>query len=398
MAKKKVLIFSLAYHPFIGGAEIALKEITDRLGRDFEFDMVTLKNHTPSHERVGNVGVYRVGLPRFGRKNDFSRLAKYTFPLFAFLKSVSLHRKNHYNLIWSMMANYAGFGALFFNLVHPKVPFLLSLQEGDPISYIKKRVGITYPLFKKIFTRATIIQTISHYLADFAVSMGFRGRVVVVPNGVDISCFTQEYSDEVLEKTKVELKKKEHDIFLVTTSRLVVKNGISDVIRSLTLLPDNVKFLIIGKGPEEEELKKLVLDLKLDTRVTFYGFVDYAYLPKYLKISDIFIRPSLSEGFGNSFVEAMATGIPVIATPVGGIVDFLFDPERNSDIPPTGLFCEVSNSQSIARQVKRYLENPALREQIIGNAKKMVFEKYDWNVVAQDMKEKVLDLLFKGSK
>jgi len=61
--KKKILIFSTAYCPFVGGAEVAVKEITDRLGEDFEFDMITarLDNSLPRYEKIGNVDVHRVG-------------------------------------------------------------------------------------------------------------------------------------------------------------------------------------------------------------------------------------------------------------------------------------------------------------------------------------------------
>ena len=146
---------------------------------------------------------------------------------------------------------------------------------------------------------------------------------------------------------------------------------------------------MIGTGHEEDNLKKLARDLSLDDRVKFIGFVDHDVLPLYLRVSDVFIRPSLSEGFGNSFVEAMAAEIPVLATPVGGIVDFLFDPDMNKDREPTGLFVRVKDPRDIAKKVTRILNNPALREQIILSAKKMVLNSYDWNTVAKDMKERV---------
>ena len=96
---------------------------------------------------------------------------------------------------------------------------------------------------------------------------------------------------------------------------------------------------------------------------------------------------------GNSFVEAMAARIPVIATPVGGIVDFLFDPEANPDHEPTGLFVEVKKSESIALQVRHLLDNENLRERLVRNAYTMVQKKYDWNLIARDMQEKIFDKL-----
>ena len=95
------------------------------------------------------------------------------------------------------------------------------------------------------------------------------------------------------------------------------------------------------------------------------------------------MRPSLSEGLGNSFIEAMAAGVPVIGTQVGGIPDFLRDKE-------TGFFCEVRNPKSIAEKVKEILENNELRANVIKNAQELVTKNYDWDLVARRIKEEVL--------
>ena len=399
---KKILIFSLVYYPrFIGGAEVAIKEITDRISpEDIEFHMVTLwlDRDLPSFEKIGNVHVHRVGFTGVMKEPADSlkfplHLNKYLLPILAYRKAKSLHQKHPFSGIWAMMANYSGFGGLFFKMTHPKIPFLLSLQEGDPIDYIKHRTRFVAPLFRRIFTSADMVQTISHYLGDFAKDMGYEGDVVVVPNAVDTKAFGSKPSPESLETLKIKLKKGSNDVFLITTSRLVIKNAVDDIVRALTLLPDNVKFLILGIGYEEEKLRHLVNDLRLEDRVQFLGYIPHDEMPPFLHVSDVFIRPSLSEGFGNSFVEAMAAGIPVIATPVGGIVDFLFDPEKNPVKQPTGLFCEVKNPESIARQVRKLLENPALREQIVLSARTMVFEKYDWSHIAEHMKNSVFKKL-----
>ena len=157
MPKKKILIFSLVYYPrFVGGAEVAIKEITDRIvPSEIEFHMVTLRlyRELPVYERIGNVHVYRVGFT--GKTPDSPdsirfplTINKYLLPFLAVRKGLSLHIKNHYDGIWAMMANYSGFAALFFKLLRPKVPYLLTLQEGDPIDYIKKRARMVYPFFR----------------------------------------------------------------------------------------------------------------------------------------------------------------------------------------------------------------------------------------------------------
>jgi glycosyltransferase involved in cell wall biosynthesis len=341
--------------------------------------------------------VYRIGFgtkhPKIDALLAFPLvLNKYLFPFTGFLKARSLHRENNYDGIWAMMANYAAFAALFFKMWFGNVPYLLTLQEGDPIEYIKHRVRAVYPLFERIFKRADFVQTISNYLARFARDMGYKGTLEVVPNGADIAHFSQAYPTEELFKLKQKLGKANDDIFLITTSRLVKKNATDEVIRALPLLESRVKFIILGIGPDEVMLRALADELNVSDRVKFLQQIDHREMPKYLQVSDIFIRPSRSEGLGISFIEAMATDIPVIATPVGGIPDFLFDPEQSPDKEPTGLFCEVDSPESIAKQVRRLLDDSALRTQLVANAKKLVVEKYDWDLIARDMKKKVFDV------
>ncbi|MSU55640.1 MAG: glycosyltransferase family 4 protein [Candidatus Taylorbacteria bacterium] len=389
--KKRILIFSLVYYPrFIGGAEVAVKEITDRLGNEFDFDMITLRKSAPKFERIGNINVYRVGFGwQAGDNAVLSRfkIYKYFFPFFALRRALSLQRKNQYDATWSIMANYAGFGALFFKLLKPKIPFILTLQEGDPIDYIKKRVGVMFPLFKMIFLKADRVQTISNFLGDWAKEMGATVQKIVIPNGVDINKFkveSEKLKIEASERIRGQLGFEQEDVLLVTTSRLVEKNAVVDVIEALQFLPENVKFLIIGTGQLLKNLQLTTDKLQLSKRVKFEGFVSHENLPPYLWATDIFIRPSLSEGMGNSFIEAMAAGLPVIATAVGGIPDFLKDGE-------TGLFCDVHNPKSIALKVEKLIKDSESRDYIVRTASKMVVEKYDWNLVARRMEEEVFE-------
>jgi len=397
---KKILIFSSTYHPFVGGAEVAIKEITDRLGDDYEFDMVTIKfdSNLPDYEKVGNVGVYRLGFTKNNpTMNDLVnfplKLNKIIFPFLAWWKAGDLYAEKKYDAIWSMMASYAGFGAVFFKFSHPEVPYLLTLQEGDPIDYIKRKVRFVYPLFVKIFTKADVVQAISNYLAGWAKDMGFTGTLEIVPNAVNTEHFSLGYSEVELNELKNELGKKSEDKFVITTSRLVLKNAVDDVIKSLKYLPENIKFIILGDGPDRKMLGDLAKKEGVENRVSFLGMVDHKEMPKYLKVSDIFIRPSLSEGFGNSFIEAMASEIPVIATQEGGIADFLFDAERNPDRQTTGWAVDPRNPKQIAEAIKNILNNPEKTKIVVATAKKMVFEKYDWNIIANDMKQKVFNNL-----
>lgn len=379
MGKKRVLIFSTSYSPYMSGAEIAVKEITDRLKQsDFCFDMVTMKfdKTLPKFEKIGNINVHRIAS------------AKLLFPFSAYFKALSLHRKNKYDIIWSIMAGRNAFAALFFKLTKKEVKFLLTLQEGDSLSYPKERAGALWfiigGLFKKIFTKADFVQVISKYLGKWARDIGYRGEIEVVPNGADLQKFQIPNNRPQINKLKRELGIEKNEKVIITTSRLVEKNAINDIILALTFLPDNYKLLIAGGGELFYELRKLADDLQLAKKVLFLGNIEHSELPKYLYISDVFVRPSLSEGFGSSFIEAMAAGVPVIATEVGGITDFL----KNGE---TGLFCGIHDPRGISEKIEFLMKDNALRRNIIKNALQMVRDKYDWNLIARDIKEKVFD-------
>lgn len=390
---KRILIFSTTYFPYIGGAEMAIKEITGRI-KDVRFDLVTLRfdSDLPAEEKFGNINIHRIGFCKKGASmNDLVKyplmMNKYIFPFKAPKFADKIFKGNNPDMIWSIMASYAGFAGMFYKKSHPDIPMLLTLQEGDPLDFYQKRVRLVSGWYKDIFFKADRIQVISNYLAAYARQMGFAGPVDVVPNGVPMAEFGREYPKEKLDGLKMKLGKEPGDIFLITTSRLVVKNAVDDVIKSLQYLPGNIKFLVLGDGPDKEKLLSLAKELGLEQRVIFLGQIQHERIPLYCRISDIFIRPSLSEGLGNSFLEAMAAGLPVIATDTGGIPDFLSDPFKNPEKEPTGLFCNAGDPQSIAEKIKIYLENKDLKEEIIRNAREMVREKYDWDLIAERMHE-----------
>lgn len=398
---KRVLIFSLAYQPFVGGAELAIKEITDRIDAgEYSFDMVTLRfdSKLPLVERVGNVTVHRIGpsVPR-AKVSDRAlhwklRLGKYLFPLAAFWKARSLHREQRFDLVWAMLANQAGFAALFFKLFYPAIPYLLELQDGNSLAQIRERrplMRILWPLYKLVYLKADRIKAISRFIERLAKDVGYGKPVFVIPNGVDIARFSADVSPDELSALKAKYGKRMGDVFLFTASRLVLSRGVEDVIRALAYLPPHVKFLIAGDGEDRGKLEQIAKDSGVAGRVVFAGHVAHSELPMLLKTCDIFVRPSIIEGMGSAFIEAFAAGLPVVATPVGGIPDFLFDPEKDTDTEPTGLFCSVRDPKSVARAVKRYMEDPMLTARIIKNAKELAAATYDWGMITRDMREKL---------
>lgn len=401
---KRILIFSLAYFPkHVGGAEVAIKEITDRI-TDIEFHVVTNRfdSSLPKVEKIGNILVHRIGLTTaHPTMNDLGKfplhLNKYLFQFLAAWKAFRLHRKYRYDALWAMMAHSSGVPAALFKMFHKDIPYVLTIQEGDPPEYIEHLMRPLWPLFTRAFTSADMITAISTFLGAWARRRGFKGPLEIIPNAADTTHFSQEYPESVINEVKDSLDKRMGDIFLITTSRLVHKNAIDDVVRALAMLPTHVHFIILGIGPDETMLRKLATKLGVSNRVHFVGHVGHKEMPKYLKAADIFIRPSRSEGMGASFVEAMAAGLPVIATQEGGISDFLFDEKRNLDTPVTGWAVDKDSPKQIAGAVRSIMDHPEKVRAVVATARVMVREKYNWDLIAKDMREKVFGRVLKRS-
>lgn len=366
----RILIFSTAYFPHVGGAEVAVKEITGRIP-DGGFDMLTVRLDASeaAKEKIGNVMVYRLG-------RGAGRVDKFLFPFRAVRLATRLHRQHPYDATWSIMASFSGFAAVLFKRRHPEVPYILTLQEGDDLAVVEHKARFVWPWFKRIFVIADYITCISGYLAEWARKMGAKGLVTVVPNGVNLNTEGKMKNVEF----KQELGVDESEKIILTTSRLVHKNGIDILLRAVAGLKNHT-LIICGSGPDEAKLKNLADELSIADRVVWAGFIKPEELPAYYALADVFCRPSRSEGLGNSFLEAMAAGVPVVATPVGGIVDFLREGR-------TGWLAQPEDPQSVAKKLAYVLDekNATEVEVVVQRAKQLVEREYDWERIAEKMR------------
>ena len=391
MAKKiRILVFTTAYRPMIGGSEIALEEVICRLpaspsgGPDIFFDIVTPRHsgEFKPFELGSNFCVHRVG-PGF-------ESAKIIFPVLGFIKAMQLTKSNSYDAVHAYQASYGGGAAWLVKLFYPEIKFILTLQEGK----ILDKQNVLVRFFRGlIIKKADTITAISTYLKEYAQKVSKNKDVFLIPNGVDLDKF--QISQE---KLQINFKFPNlKDKTIITISRLVEKNGIGDLIMAMAKLVndksmangkwqmENLKLVIVGDGPLREDLELQITNYKLEDKVKIIGKVSPEEIPKYLAQADIFVRPSLSEGLGTAFLEAMAAGLPIVATPVGGIPDFLKDPSTHSG-QATGLFCKVNNPEDIAEKINRILTDDELKNRLIINGRKLVEEKYTWDKIAAQFK------------
>lgn len=178
-----------------------------------------------------------------------------------------------------------------------------------------------------------------------------ENKILVLPNCLDYKKFKNKTEREIIQNKK--------EIVIGTVGRLEKEKGIKYLLLAmkiiLTRFP-NARLEIIGDGSQFKELKEFSKKLGISNSVIFFGkFADV--IPFYKKM-DIFILPSILEGFGIVLLEAMAAEVPVIATDVDGIKEVVIDGECGILVPP-------KNPEAIANSVTRLIENPQLTKKIV---------------------------------
>ena len=347
---------------------MAIKNVTDRLP-EFDFDLITSRfsSDVPLYEKIGNVNVYRVGnfLSRFS-----FLLPKNFLPIAVFFKARRLIAQHGpYDLIHAYQASQAAGGGWLLKWAYPRIPFLVTVQEGKILT---SQSMLTRFFRNFIFKKADHATVISNYLAKYVASQNKNLPVTIIPNGVDLNKFpVSSFQFPVKDKT------------VITVSRLVEKNGVKDLIEAIAVvakkIPD-VRLMVIGDGDLKTDLIKRSESLGMENNVSFLGEIDNNLLPHYLAKAMVFVRPSLSEGLGISFLEAMAAGVPIIGTPVGGIIDFLEDGE-------TGLFCKVKDTQDIGEKIIRILSDKELHDKLANQGRELVRREYDWDIIVQKFRD-----------
>ncbi len=371
--KPAIFVFSTAYQPLIGGAEIAIEEIAKRLSEQFRFVIITarMRRGLARREERPEGAVVRIG---FG-----SRLDKFLLPFWGTTSALALMRRERPVLFWPVMVGFASGIPYLVNIIRfwKRVPVILTLQEGDSEAHIgRARFGMIGLAWRLALARTDVATAISTYLERLSRRYGYTGPAEVIPNGVPLERFnTASRAERASLRRRMGVSPDE--ALIITISRLTEKNAVDVLIRGVLLLRakgEQVKLAVVGDGEEHVRLDLLAHELNLGDTVIFLGSVPNSEIPRYLAAADVFCRPSRSEGLGISFLEAMAAGVPVVATSVGGIADFLRDGEN-------GLVCRVDDPGDCAAKIALLLGDPKLRHRLAAGGRATA-AGYDWGTIA----------------
>jgi glycogen(starch) synthase len=342
---RRLLVICHGFPPYYGGAEHAagyLARAAAASGR-WSVEVLTsdLGGRLPERETWEGLSILRVPT----RKRAWAR---HTVPeLLSFLHSASAARSYappdlifaHFTLpageVARRMARRSG------------APYAVVLQGSDVPGYQNSRFGLLYPvarpLVRRVWREASRVFAVSESLCDLARSMWPAGRIDTIPNGVDLDFFTPGPRPAAgTPKT------------LVVAAQLIERKGIQHLIAAVDGLPmplrAEVRLRLCGTGPHQGVLERQVAAAGLQAQISFAGLVAHGQLPQEYRGAYAFVLPSLQEGLPLALLEAMASGLPVVATTVGGIPSVVQDGVQGLLVPP-------GNVPALARALEQVLSD-----------------------------------------
>lgn len=219
-----------------------------------------------------------------------------------------------------------------------------------------------YPVEKWLAHYTDVLITINSEdfeLAKNKMKLRKGGKVYYVPGvGIDLSQY--ELPENIRENKRKELGLKETDVALISMGDLIDRKNYPVAIEAMAKAGNsNLQYYICGKGPEEDKLKKMAEDLGVKEQVHFLGF--RTDIKELLKAADIFLFTSKQEGLARSLMEAMASGLPCVASKIRGNTDILNGTED-------GFLCETNDVDSYAEKIDLLAKDPKMREAMGRNA------------------------------
>lgn len=310
----------------------------------------------------------------------YSKIRRFWFNVWTYFTVKKHHQKNPYDVIHS----HGDFVEAYFGGKLAKklgIPVVLTIHAGLNKRLLKFENA-------KYFKNISKIICVSEEIANDLKSIGVpENKLAVISSGIyliefqkadgsKISELRNQYTKPIIISVGA-LRPAKGFEYLIEAFKLVKKKFSS---ATLLIIGSSLKVIEIGANQKDEERKKLEEKAKNITNVHFLGRQHYGRIIEYLKAADIFVLASIfttgdREGTSNSIMEAMAAGLPVVATKVGGNPYLIKDGEN-------GFLVEDKNSDELAKAVIKLIDNPEMREKIkIKNLEDI--KQKDWPIIAK---------------
>ena len=210
---------------------------------------------------------------------------------------------------------------------------------------------------------AHVVTTNEPFAATLAARGVGQGRITVLHNGVREPRASAAAIDTVARTLAI----RPHERIVLAVGRLSHEKGQAHLLRAAAAWRSDARLVIVGDGPDRQALEKLAATLGVADRVTCAGMT--GDVAPYYALADVFVLPSLSEGSPNVLLEAMASGLPVVATSVGGVPEIAAN-EMSALLGPS------RDPRFLATAVDRLLDNPGLGARLGAAAKRAVLSRH----------------------
>ena len=370
MSDRPPLVVHIIYALSTGGLENGLVNIINRCPTDrYRHAIICLTTADDFANRISvdGVAVYQLHKREGHDLGMYRRLRA----LLRELRPDIVHSRN----LAALESQLAGIALPRIKRVHGEHGREISDVDGTNRKYLFLRRLMRFFMHRYI----TVSKDLENWLISF---VGVRPEIVTqVYNGVDTAAFTPA-TVKPLALLPRHWQGRDDILVLGTVGRLTPVKDQQLLLRALAGLteqfPDlasRLRLMVVGDGPLAEELNRLSVDLGLGDNVWFAG--DRADVPELLGAIDVFVLPSLGEGISNTVLEAMASGLPVVATAVGGNLE-LVKPGINGQLFPVG------DVQALIGVLAELLSNDSVRDQMGRCAREGVLQGHSWdNTVAQ---------------
>jgi len=369
-----ILIINSEYPPIGGGAGNASANIARCLA-SLGHDVTVLTAHfadQPHIEIQNGVTIYRIRALR-RRQDRSTALEQLAFIISASLRTFSLIRQIKPNATLAFFGMPSGAVAWLLKKMY-RIPYIVSLRGGDvpgfrPYDFktFHKLIG---PFLRVIWHQADAVIANSNGLRDLAIAFDSHIEIPIIPNGVD----GLQYKNESREWSPAQL---------FSVGRIVHQKGLDLGLRALAQLKDlEWEWHIAGDGPQLDMLKSLSQELNISDRVKFLGWQNREELTQWYHRSNLFLFPSRHEGMPNAVLEAMSSGLPVVATRIAGSEELVLD-------GVTGLLVNAEDVDSLRDGLRRLIVEEKIRMQMGQASRQRVETEYSWENVARQYSEKL---------
>jgi glycosyltransferase involved in cell wall biosynthesis len=381
MTPPRVLVLTTYYHPVVGGVETHARQLVTYLrARGVPVQVVTKRigRDEPRESQIDGVTVHRVGPP--GERSAGGKWR--AIPAFV---AALLARASEYDVIVCVDYRGAGVAAVLAGAINGRPVIaqgetagVLAGARGDSTSGLAPEspaVRVVKAPVRWIYRRADHIVCIGRDLEQEALRAGVpRDRVHYIPHGVDLQRFRPAASSDEKNRIRAALGWPSDRLVVLSVGRLSREKGVMDLLEAWRLVDGSALLTLVGPDMTGHPWdagapgRAFVESHRLGERVHFVGATEDP--SPYYRAADVFVQPSHFEALGNTAIEAMASGLAVVASGVGGLADFCIDGQNT-------LLHTPRSPASLAAVLARALADAALRARLGEAARRTAVDRFE---------------------